>query len=121
MLDSLKPYSARAITPECFWVVKSIARSFRRSGDSRKSLTAAEKYQYRLKSNASWPGIAWSAFLLDQGPPGVARKATAKGRRLGCWIPALSFRLYRGIGFLIAKGSCRCMEHQSTGSRRCSE
>src|ERR1017187_10904733 len=57
--DSLKPYSTRAITPECFWVVKSIARFFRRSpsgkqpGDSRKALTAAEKYQYHLKSNAS--------------------------------------------------------------------
>src|ERR1017187_72340 len=59
--DSLKPYSTRAITPECFWVVKSIARFFRRStsgkqpGALRKALTAAEKYQHHLKSNACWP------------------------------------------------------------------
>src|ERR1017187_5018446 len=66
--DSLKPYSTRAITPECFWVVKSIARFFRRSpsgkqpGDSRKALTAAEKYQYHLKSNASWPGSGFGSL-----------------------------------------------------------
>src|ERR1035438_3166167 len=66
--DSLKPYSTRAITPECFWVVKSIARFFRRSpsgkqpGDSRKALTAAEKYQHHLKSNASWPGSGFGSL-----------------------------------------------------------
>jgi hypothetical protein len=42
--------------------MKSISRFFRRSpsvnnpGEFRKALTAAEKYQYHLKSNASWPG-----------------------------------------------------------------
>src|ERR1035441_9096968 len=47
--------------PVRFWVAKSISRFFRRSpsgkqpGECRKALTAAEKYQYHLKSNACWP------------------------------------------------------------------
>jgi hypothetical protein len=41
--------------------MKSISRFFRRSpsgeqpGEYRKAFTAAEKYQYHLKSNACWP------------------------------------------------------------------
>src|ERR1039457_4611620 len=104
MLDSLKPYSDRGNEAGRFWIVKSTSRFFRRSpsvnnpGEFRKALTAAEKYQYHLKSNASCAGSGFGSmrraqlltrFKSSMGAKPRRGRKTASGCKQGKFRPKL--------------------------------